>query len=131
MVCAVQPDSIRQPRDATALSGQSGSVLVSQSRIVSTPSTFLSISLKWCIICFWNPLMASRVSQDHQGKSKTILVVDDEPATRGLISLILRQGGYAVLEARDCETAVTIHQRHQGQIDLLLTDISLPGPDGV
>jgi CheY-like chemotaxis protein len=63
-------------------------------------------------------------------KTKTILVVDDEAGTRGLISLILRQGGYAVLEAEDCESAEDIHRCHQGEIDLLLTDISLPGPNG-
>jgi DNA-binding response OmpR family regulator len=63
-------------------------------------------------------------------KPKTILVVDDEEATRGLITLILRQEGYAVLEAADCEDAEKIHRRHHGRIDLLLTDVSLPGPNG-
>jgi CheY-like chemotaxis protein len=63
-------------------------------------------------------------------KTKTILVVDDEAATRRLVSLILRQGGYAVLEAEDSDTAAKIHRRHQGEIDLLLTDVSLPGPSG-
>jgi two-component system, cell cycle sensor histidine kinase and response regulator CckA len=63
-------------------------------------------------------------------KTKTILVVDDEAGTRGLISLILRQGGYAVLEAEDSQSAAQIHQRYQGEIDLLLTDICLPGQSG-
>jgi CheY-like chemotaxis protein len=63
-------------------------------------------------------------------KVKTVLVVDDEDGTRRLISLILREGGYAVLEAADSESAARIHQRHQGQIDLLLTDVGLPGPSG-
>ena len=63
-------------------------------------------------------------------KPKTILVVDDEDAIRGLITLILRQEGYAVLEAADCEGAENIHRRHRGRIDLLLTDVSLPGPTG-
>jgi DNA-binding response OmpR family regulator len=63
-------------------------------------------------------------------KTKTILVVDDEAGTRGLIGLILRQGGYSVLEAEDSYTAESILRDHQGEIDLLLTDISLPGPSG-
>lgn len=63
-------------------------------------------------------------------KTKTILVVDDEAGTRGLIGLILRQDGYSVLEAEDSYTAESIHRDHQGEIDLLLTDISLPGPSG-
>ena len=71
--------------------------------------------------------MASTLSNK---KPKTILVVDDEAGTRGLITLILRQEGYAVLEAADCEDAENIHRRHHGRIDLLLTDVSLPGPNG-
>ena len=63
-------------------------------------------------------------------KHKTILVVDDEDGTRHLISLILREGGYSVLEAADSETATRIHRGHRGKIDLLLTDIGLPGPSG-
>jgi len=78
--------------------------------------------------------MASTFSNGNttkaRAKIRTILVVDDEDATRRLIGMILRQGGYAVLEAPDCETAESIHRRNQGEIDLLLTDVSLPGPNG-
>lgn len=35
-----------------------------------------------------------------------------------------------MLEAADSESATAIHQRHQGQIDLVLTDIGLPGSNG-
>jgi CheY-like chemotaxis protein len=35
-----------------------------------------------------------------------------------------------VLEAEDSESAAQIHHHHQGEIDLLLTDITLPGPSG-
>jgi CheY-like chemotaxis protein len=63
-------------------------------------------------------------------KTKTILVVDDEAGVRGFVSLILRKGGYAVLEAEDSESAADTHRRHHGQIDLLLTDVFLPGRSG-
>jgi len=63
-------------------------------------------------------------------RTKTILVVDDEDAVRGLICTVLRQGGYRVLEAGDGETAARIHGCHRGRIDLLLTDIGLPGQNG-
>jgi two-component system cell cycle sensor histidine kinase/response regulator CckA len=66
----------------------------------------------------------------NREKLKTILVVDDEAGTRGLISTILRQGGYAVLEAADGESAAHIYQRYRGEIDLLLTDVGLPGASG-
>ena len=58
--------------------------------------------------------------------TKTILVVDDEAGTRELICTVLRQGGYSVLQAEDCDTATDVHRRHSGEIDLLLTDIGLP-----
>jgi len=70
--------------------------------------------------------MASTLSK----KTKTILVVDDEDGIRRMIGIVLRQGGYAVLEAADGETAEHTYRRHRGKIDLLLTDVCLPGPDG-
>jgi two-component system cell cycle sensor histidine kinase/response regulator CckA len=79
------------------------------------------------VICYPKRMMASTISKK---KTKTILVVDDEAGTRGLISLILRQGGYSVLEAADCEAAESLHRHHQGEIDLLLTDLGLPGSGG-
>jgi DNA-binding response OmpR family regulator len=71
--------------------------------------------------------MASTLSKKS---TKTILVVDDEDAIRRMISIVLRQGGYAVLEAADGETAEHTYRRHRGEIDLLLTDVCLPGPNG-
>ena len=63
-------------------------------------------------------------------ENRTILVVDDEEAARQLICLILRQGGYKVLEAEDCDSAARVYRRHQKEIDLLVTDITLPGRNG-
>jgi two-component system cell cycle sensor histidine kinase/response regulator CckA len=57
----------------------------------------------------------------------TILVVDDDPAVRALIVQILRRGGYDVLEASDGERALGLAEAHRGPIDLLLTDMVMPG----
>lgn len=61
---------------------------------------------------------------------KTILLVDDEEATRNRIRLALEQGGHAVVAAKDFDDGVETYRNHQGRIDLLLTDVALPGLSG-
>jgi PAS domain S-box-containing protein len=60
---------------------------------------------------------------------ETILVVDDEPALRMLVTETLREMGYATLEAADGPSAVRILQTDT-RIDLLVTDVGLPGLNG-
>ncbi|MHB8868790.1 MAG: PAS domain S-box protein [Thermoleophilia bacterium] len=59
-----------------------------------------------------------------------VLVVEDEPAVRSLAARILRTGGYRVLEAGSSEEGLAAAAAHQGAIDLLLTDVILPGMNG-
>lgn len=62
--------------------------------------------------------------------NRTVLVVDDEQAQRDLIRTILHMEAYAVLEASDYDDALDVQQKHLGEIDLLLIDLSLPGGNG-
>ncbi|MDB5310155.1 MAG: Blue-light-activated protein [Gemmataceae bacterium] len=62
--------------------------------------------------------------------SETILVVEDEPAVRALTRHVLRQAGYAVLEAADGDTALRVAAGHAGPIHLLVTDVVMPGFGG-
>jgi two-component system cell cycle sensor histidine kinase/response regulator CckA len=62
--------------------------------------------------------------------TETVLIVEDEEAVRGLARRILRQSGYSVLEAGGGEEAVEIAVRHEGPIDLLLSDVVMPGMGG-
>ena len=55
-----------------------------------------------------------------------MLVVDDEPTIRMVIQQVLREYGYATLEAEDGVQAMRILQSAQ-RIDLLVTDVGLPG----
>jgi hypothetical protein len=62
--------------------------------------------------------------------SETILLVEDEPGVRSFVSMVLQRFGYRVLEASSSERALDIARDFDGSIDLLLTDVVLPGVDG-
>jgi PAS domain S-box-containing protein len=63
--------------------------------------------------------------------TETILLVEDEPTVRAFARRALEGKGYLVLEAVDAEEAEACADAHVGPIHLVLTDIVLPGPDGV
>ena len=60
----------------------------------------------------------------------TILLVDDNDAFRSVISTFLQGAGYRVLEACSASEASTIASHQEKPIDLLLTDVVLPGANG-
>ncbi len=62
----------------------------------------------------------------ESGFGESILVVDDEPTVRLLMSDILQDVGYRVLEAADGPSGLKILQA-ETRIDLLITDVGLPG----
>jgi len=59
---------------------------------------------------------------------QTILVVDDEPAVLGVVTTMLTQEGFRVLQANGSSDALRLCKNHQGRIDLLVTDLVLPPP---
>jgi two-component system cell cycle sensor histidine kinase/response regulator CckA len=63
-------------------------------------------------------------------RSETILLVEDEPALRTVTGAMLQRGGYSVLEAANAAEALAVAEGHAGQIDLLLTDVIMPGMNG-
>jgi CheY-like chemotaxis protein len=70
---------------------------------------------------------------DHQAiearEGETILIVEDDPAVRALVSQVLGELGYAYLEAGDAVGAVPILESTQ-RIDLMISDVGLPGMNG-
>lgn len=62
--------------------------------------------------------------------SRTVLVVEDDASVRSLTVKSLRQAGFQVLEAPDGRAALDLSACHQGAIDLLLTDLVMPGLNG-
>ena len=61
---------------------------------------------------------------------ETVLLAEDEPGVRSPVRRILTAHGYHVLEAEDGPSALELAQRHDGAIDLLLTDVVMPGMSG-
>ncbi len=61
----------------------------------------------------------------------TILVVDDNRAVRSLIRRILAMRGYGIFEAGSADEAFALLDSAGASIDLLITDLVLPGMDGV
>lgn len=62
-------------------------------------------------------------------RPQTILVVDDEPEIRKLVTAMLTRNGYRVLTADTGENAVRLYNNNR-EIDLLLTDVVAPGMSG-
>jgi DNA-binding NtrC family response regulator len=63
-------------------------------------------------------------------RAATVLVVEDEPHVRELVRLVLAQGGYEVVAASDAEEALALYRADPARIDLVLSDVLMPGLSG-
>ena len=84
------------------------------------------VSLRLLLPRYAPPPLGSSVSRRETGGRPTILVVEDDAAVRAACVEILRDLDYAVLEAPDAMEAFRLIADHGG-IDLLFTDLGLPG----
>jgi PAS domain S-box-containing protein len=66
---------------------------------------------------------------EHAATGETVLVVEDEPVVRGVILEMLGEQGYRTLEAVDGPSGLQILRSNE-RIDLLVTDVGLPGMNG-
>jgi CheY-like chemotaxis protein len=71
---------------------------------------------------------SSRV-QSQQG-GKTILLVEDEPGVRNVARRVLEGSGFSILEAASGDEALDIFAANAGRVDLVVTDIVMPGMNG-
>lgn len=59
-----------------------------------------------------------------------ILVVDDDSAVREVAARVLQRAGFHVLQAGEGSEALEVARAHSGRLDLLLTDVVMPGMNG-
>ncbi len=71
------------------------------------------------------------VGRDRDGRSGTILLVEDSGVVREVIVRMLDAGGFSVIPASGGEEALSISRRGGVSFDLLLTDIVMPEMSGV
>ncbi len=67
---------------------------------------------------------------DPDRGTRTVLVVEDEAPVRHLVTSTLQRAGYTVLSAEDATSAMARLRGHGAPIDLLLTDVIMPGRNG-
>jgi PAS domain S-box-containing protein len=75
-------------------------------------------------------VVPERTTFGRPQRSHTILLVEDEHSLRKLTRNTLQQAGHTVLEAGDASEALEVAKRTESPIDLLLTDVVMPGMSG-
>jgi CheY-like chemotaxis protein len=73
--------------------------------------------------------VAEHAPSSYRG-SETILLVEDEPGVRQASRRFLEEHGYRVLDAGDGLEALRLCERHSGAVDLVVTDVVMPGMSG-
>ena len=78
----------------------------------------------------WPNRQAGLFPDNSSHGAETVLVVEDEPAVRGLVESMLGLHGYQVIVAENAGDALELSSSFDGRIDLLLTDVEMPDMSG-
>ncbi len=73
---------------------------------------------------------AARDSSDAVGDRGKVMVVDDEPLVLDLVTEMLERAGLPVLKAANGQAALELAAKHQGELGLVLLDMTMPGISG-
>jgi two-component system cell cycle sensor histidine kinase/response regulator CckA len=76
------------------------------------------------------PVGTADTSSSQNGGSETVLLVEDEESVRQLVRETLESKGYKVLEADNGEAALRIVSNYSDKVDMLITDVVMPGMSG-
>ncbi|HEU4800377.1 MAG TPA: chemotaxis protein CheB [Gemmatimonadales bacterium] len=75
------------------------------------------------------PAAVLEPAEEHRG-TETVLLVDDEPLVRSLVSRVLTDLGYTVLEASDGRQALALLAQHVAEVGVVVSDVVMPVMDG-
>jgi PAS domain S-box-containing protein len=124
----------KEPGKGTGLGLSTAYGIVTQSggyiRVSSVPGTgtTFTIYLPRTAAAVASPV--SQAAPDVPVGSETVLIIEDEQAVRGLARRVLERQGYTVLEAQHGGDALRLVATYDGPIDLVLTDLVMPGVTG-
>jgi two-component system cell cycle sensor histidine kinase/response regulator CckA len=97
----------------------------------SAPGRGTAFTMYFPAVAAPRPAFAASGSQvEPPGGRQTILLVEDEDAVRVIVTAVLRRQGYRVLEASTPALAIELFERHGPEVDLLLSDVVMPGMNG-
>ncbi len=96
----------------------------------SVRRTDIDQGVQWVVTSEGSDAPASQEREKPMPGAETILIVDDDPSVLQVASKVLRRGGYEVVEAGSGEAALRAAEQAEGRIDLLLTDVVMPGMGG-
>lgn len=77
-----------------------------------------------------SPAAPREAQAPHLAGSETLLLVEDEEMVRELATRVLNSHGYLVLEAETGDEALEVCRHHEGPVDLVVTDVVMPGMNG-
>ncbi|HXG55776.1 MAG TPA: PAS domain S-box protein [Vicinamibacterales bacterium] len=101
--------------------------------VTSTPGAGTTFDVYLPCVVEGDPQALVPAAPERGGTSRgheTILIVEDEDGVRLLTRRILEQSGYRVFDASDAAHAEAVFAKHAKEIDLLLTDVVMPGISG-
>ncbi|HEX4935353.1 MAG TPA: response regulator [Gemmatimonadaceae bacterium] len=113
-----------------ALATMYGFVRQSGGAVILEPvATGVSLTIYFPATALPTPAMPSHLASDRSGR-RTVLLAEDEPTVRLMMKRVLERAGFSVMQASNGEEALELARAYDSTIDVLVTDVIMPGMGG-